>query len=135
MRLYACAHDFAQPVHVVLLSDQRIHQQHNSRFAITLKCLDSSPVDDGGVGNRLGKTGAEKTCRCLETRVGFDIDDASCGFRQLLTAHGKSVTATACDVGYESPTQFSREYARAFSLPPTQDAAPLVASFRASVSG
>ncbi|MDB5972247.1 MAG: AraC family transcriptional regulator [Hydrocarboniphaga sp.] len=50
--------------------------------------------------------------------------------RQLLTAQGKSVTATALDVGYESPTQFSREYARAFGLPPTQDAARIISSFR-----
>lgn len=52
--------------------------------------------------------------------------------RQLLTAHGKSVTATALDVGYESPTQFSREYSRAFGLPPTQDAARIMANFRGS---
>lgn len=52
--------------------------------------------------------------------------------RQLLIAHGKSVTAAALDVGYESPTQFSREYARAFGLPPTQDAARIMADFRGS---
>ncbi|WP_345784983.1 helix-turn-helix domain-containing protein, partial [Stenotrophomonas sp.] len=46
------------------------------------------------------------------------------------TAHGKSVTATALDVGYESPTQFSREYVRAFGLPPSRDAARIMASVR-----
>jgi AraC-like DNA-binding protein len=51
--------------------------------------------------------------------------------RQLLATQGKSVTAVALEVGYESPTQFTREYARAFGLPPTQDAARIVASFRA----
>lgn len=50
--------------------------------------------------------------------------------RQLLTASGKSVTATALDVGYESPTQFSREYSRAFGLPPAQDAARIMAASR-----
>ena len=50
--------------------------------------------------------------------------------RQLLTAHGKSVTAAALDVGYESATQFSREYARAFGLPPSQDAARILQAFR-----
>jgi AraC-like DNA-binding protein len=54
--------------------------------------------------------------------------------RQLLTAHGKSVTTTALDVGYESPTQFSREYARAFGLPPSQDAARIISSFRTGVA-
>lgn len=52
--------------------------------------------------------------------------------RQLLIAHGKSVTATALDVGYESPTQFSREYSRAFGLPPMQDAARIMTAFRRS---
>lgn len=54
--------------------------------------------------------------------------------RQLLTTHGKSVTATALDVGYESPTQFSREYARAFGLPPTQDAARIISSLRTGMA-
>jgi AraC-like DNA-binding protein len=51
--------------------------------------------------------------------------------RQLLTTHGSSVTSAAMDVGYESTTQFSREYARTFGLPPSQDAARIVADFRA----
>ena len=43
--------------------------------------------------------------------------------RRLLTTGGASVTATAFDVGYESPSQFSREYARMFGVPPSQDLA------------
>jgi AraC-like DNA-binding protein len=35
-------------------------------------------------------------------------------------------------VCYQSPTQFSREYARAFGLPPTQDAARILDNARAS---
>lgn len=50
--------------------------------------------------------------------------------RQILSLQGKSVTAVALDVGYESPTQFTREYARAFGLPPSQDAARMIASRR-----
>ena len=42
--------------------------------------------------------------------------------RQLLTTGGASVTAAAFDVGYESPSQFSREYARKFGVPPSRDA-------------
>jgi AraC-like DNA-binding protein len=41
--------------------------------------------------------------------------------RRLLTTGGASVTAAALDVGYESPSQFSREYTRKFGVPPTQD--------------
>lgn len=53
--------------------------------------------------------------------------------RQILATQGKSVTATALDVGYESPTQFTREYTRAFGLPPSQDVARIVTSLRSSM--
>jgi len=43
--------------------------------------------------------------------------------RRLLKTGGASVTAAALDVGYESPSQFSREYARKFGVPPSQDMA------------
>ena len=34
-------------------------------------------------------------------------------------------TSAALNVGYESPSQFSREYSRHFGLPPSRDAANL----------
>lgn len=43
--------------------------------------------------------------------------------RRLLRTGGASVTSAAYDVGYESPSQFSREYARKFGVPPSRDAA------------
>ena len=43
--------------------------------------------------------------------------------RRLLQTGGASVTTAAIDVGYESPSQFSREYARKFGVPPSQDLA------------
>ncbi len=43
--------------------------------------------------------------------------------RRLLQAGTASVTSAAYEVGYESPSQFSREYARKFGLPPSQDVA------------
>ncbi|MGX5666653.1 AraC family transcriptional regulator N-terminal domain-containing protein [Rhizobium daejeonense] len=45
--------------------------------------------------------------------------------RSLLIAGEGNATAIAFGVGYESPTQFSREYARQFGLPPSKDAARL----------
>ncbi len=42
--------------------------------------------------------------------------------RRLLKGGGASVTTVAYDVGYESPSQFSREYARKFGLAPSRDA-------------
>lgn len=41
--------------------------------------------------------------------------------RALLIAGEGNVTSVAMDVGYESQTQFSREYARQFGLPPSRD--------------
>lgn len=41
--------------------------------------------------------------------------------RQRLVTGAASVATTAYDVGYESPTQFSREYARKFGLPPSAE--------------
>ena len=43
--------------------------------------------------------------------------------RRLLKTGGASVTTAAFEVGYESPSQFSREYARKFGVPPSQDMA------------
>ncbi len=41
--------------------------------------------------------------------------------RRLLMSEGESVTLTALKVGYESPSQFSREYARKFGSTPSSD--------------
>lgn len=47
--------------------------------------------------------------------------------RTLMVANASSVTTAAFEVGYESPTQFSRDYARVFGLPPARDAARILA--------
>lgn len=49
--------------------------------------------------------------------------------RTLLVVSGKSVTSAALEVGYESATQFSREYARAFGLPPARDSERILATY------
>lgn len=41
--------------------------------------------------------------------------------RRLLATEVEDVTTVAYMVGYESPSQFSREYARMFGLPPSRD--------------
>jgi len=43
--------------------------------------------------------------------------------RRLLVAGTATATTAAFEVGYESPTQFSREYARKFGRPPSKDLA------------
>ena len=46
--------------------------------------------------------------------------------RTLMVASGRSVTHAAFEVGYESATQFSRDYARVFGLPPARDSARIL---------
>ena len=45
--------------------------------------------------------------------------------RLLLAMHPTDVTGVSRRVGYDSPSQFSREYRRQFGAPPSQDAAHL----------
>jgi AraC-like DNA-binding protein len=48
--------------------------------------------------------------------------------RTLMVASASSVTSAAFEVGYESATQFSRDYARVFGLPPARDTARILAA-------
>lgn len=50
--------------------------------------------------------------------------------RTLMVTKGSSVAAAAYDVGYESATQFSREYARLFGMAPLRDATRIMAHTR-----
>ncbi|WP_329427736.1 AraC family transcriptional regulator [Streptosporangium sp. NBC_01495] len=45
--------------------------------------------------------------------------------RLLLATHPNDVTGVGYSVGYDSPSQFSREYRRQFGAPPSEDAARL----------
>ncbi|GAA5039088.1 AraC-like DNA-binding protein [Thermocatellispora tengchongensis] len=45
--------------------------------------------------------------------------------RLLLATHPHDITGVAHRVGYDSPSQFSREYRRRFGVPPSHDAARL----------
>lgn len=53
--------------------------------------------------------------------------------RLLLATHPNDVTGVGIRVGYESPSQFSREYRRQFGAPPSQDATRLRAVPRIEV--
>ncbi|MGM8932809.1 AraC family transcriptional regulator [Salinicola halophyticus] len=52
--------------------------------------------------------------------------------RTLMVASAKSVTNAAFEVGYESATQFSRDYARVFGLPPARDTARMLGKLTGS---
>ncbi len=50
--------------------------------------------------------------------------------RRLMISNGLGVEAAAFQVGYESPSQFSREYVRMFGAPPKRDAMQMRTAFR-----
>jgi len=43
------------------------------------------------------------------------------GARERMLVEGLDVTSAALEVGYESPSQFTREYKRLFGQPPMRD--------------
>ncbi len=56
-----------------------------------------------------------------KTPLQFQKDMRLMEAQRLLNAGGHNVSAAAFEVGYESPTQFSREYARKFGVSPKAD--------------
>jgi AraC-like DNA-binding protein len=48
--------------------------------------------------------------------------------RRLMITHAANVETAAYQVGYESPSQFSREYGRMFGIPPKRDAMAMQAA-------
>jgi AraC-like DNA-binding protein len=95
--------DFAAPLRIEALADRAAMSE--SAFHRHFKAVTSlSPLQ------------YQKRIRLLQART-------------LLVVGGKSVTSAALEVGYESATQFSREYARAFGLPPARDSARLLATY------
>jgi AraC-like DNA-binding protein len=97
--------DFAEPLSVELLAQKA--SMSTSAFHRHFKAVTSlSPLQ------------YQKRVRLLQART-------------LLISKGRSVTSAAFDVGYESATQFSREYAREFGLAPGRDSLRLQAGFRA----
>jgi AraC-like DNA-binding protein len=50
----------------------------------------------------------------------------------LMVAEGMDAASAGYRVGYESPSQFSRDYARLFGVPPARDAGRLRATAEAA---
>ena len=87
--------DFSQPLPVEALAEQA--NMSTSSFHRHFKAVTSmSPLQ------------YQKQLRLLEAR-------------RLMLAEDTDATHAAYQVGYESPSQFSREYARMFGAPPIQD--------------
>jgi len=95
--------DFAEPLRIEALAERAAMSE--SAFHRHFKAVTSlSPLQ------------YQKRIRLLQART-------------LLVVGGKSVTSAALEVGYESATQFSREYARAFGLPPARDSERLLSTY------
>ena len=93
--------DIARPIRIEQLADKA--QMSSSSFYQHFKLLTSlTPIQ------------YQKQLRLLEAR-------------RLMVADGANVTGAAYRVGYESVSQFSREYARMFGTPPKRDIAHLQA--------
>ena len=103
---------------------------------------DCSVVDEPFYACYLAETGLDHPCRDailasqsasretvveeltrgrVETPLQYQKELRLLEARRLLTTGGASVTAAAYEVGYESPSQFSREYSRLFGAPPLRD--------------
>ena len=57
--------------------------------------------------------------------LGFRMQPRMQQARRLMVAEGMDAASAGYRVGYESPSQFSRDYARLFGLPPARDAGRL----------
>ena len=96
MAIHWIRRDFAQPIGVERLAERAsmsVSAFHRHFKAVT----NQSPLQ------------YQKRVRLLQART-------------LMVASAKSVMTAAYEVGYESATQFSRDYAKVFGLPPAQDA-------------
>ncbi len=90
---------FARPVRVEELA--KIAQMSSSAFHRQFKAVTSmTPLQ------------YQKQLRLLEAR-------------RLMVSHAANVETAAFQVGYESPSQFSREYSRMFAISPSRDVAAL----------
>jgi len=97
--MYALRDRFAEPVRIQELANMA--RMSPSAFHRTFKALTSmTPLQ------------YQKRLRLLEAR-------------QLIVSTAVNVETAAFQVGYQSPSQFSREYARMFGAPPRRDVADL----------
>ncbi len=94
--------DFTQPMRVEDLAD-RVSMSPSSFHYHFKQVTSMSPLQ------------YQKQLRLLEAR-------------RLMLAENSNATSAAYDVGYESPSQFSREYSRLFGAPPSRDIARLKSS-------
>ncbi|MEG4320014.1 MULTISPECIES: AraC family transcriptional regulator [unclassified Microcoleus] len=94
--------DFTQPIRVEDLAE-KVKMSPSSFYHHFKQVTSMSPIQ------------YQKQLRLLEAR-------------RLMLAENSDATNAAYDVGYESPSQFNREYRRLFGAPPSRDIARLKSS-------
>jgi AraC-like DNA-binding protein len=106
------------------------HDSNASAIARAIGCIRDdirSPIAIPDLARRVGMSASSfhKHFRTITstTPLQYQKELRLLEARRLLKTGGASVTTAAYDVGYESPSQFSREYARKFGVPPSQDLA------------
>ncbi|EPI8786237.1 AraC family transcriptional regulator N-terminal domain-containing protein [Vibrio parahaemolyticus] len=119
----------------LLMSEQgtRLHQivtagSHSHQIAKAIDCLKNNFVKPLSVGDLASYTGMSKSSfythfRSMTSMTPLQFQKKlrlSEAHRLMLTENLDAMAATF-KVGYESPSQFSREYSRLFGAPPSKD--------------
>ncbi|EGQ7847593.1 AraC family transcriptional regulator [Vibrio parahaemolyticus] len=119
----------------LLMSEQgtRLHQivtagSHSHQIAKAIDCLKNNFVKPLSVGDLASYTGMSKSSFYTHFRsmtsmtpLQFQKKLRLSEARRLMLTENLDAMAATFKVGYESPSQFSREYSRLFGAPPSKD--------------
>ncbi|MFK7996513.1 MAG: AraC family transcriptional regulator N-terminal domain-containing protein [Granulosicoccus sp.] len=111
-----------------MLQRLMIADSHASRIAKAIHVLRRefrSPITVSDLANRAGMSPSSfhQHFKSITgtTPLQYQKDLRLIEARALLIEKGQSVSEAAYTVGYESPTHFSRDYSKKFSVPPSRD--------------
>lgn len=107
---------------------QVVHGIHMERIARAIKVLrdqfaETLPVDQLAQEARMSVSSFRQhfKSRTAMTPIQYQKQLRLLEARRLILSDALTVSEAAYQVGYESPSQFSREYARTFGAPPKRD--------------
>ena len=114
--------------HGTMLRRLLMRESQASRIARAIARIRDNPADALTVGDLAGAAGMSASsfhehfkAVTGTTPLQYQKDLRLLEAQRLLLDAGRTVSAIAYDVGYESPNQFSREYRRKFGVPPRDD--------------
>jgi AraC-like DNA-binding protein len=107
------------------LANRESHASNISRAIQQLREHFRDAVDVGELARSVGMSASlfhrHFKSTTMTTPLQYQKDLRLTEARRLLRLAGTSVSGAAFEVGYESPSQFSREYSRKFGAPPRAD--------------